>query len=98
MGTQEYCIVAFPNARMATQCQKAIQQAGIQAFMMPTPRELSASCGLSLRLPLEEWQRARETLDAAGIPAGERRFYQMSYDEHHRTVSPMEESIAPKAP
>ena len=91
---QEYCVIAFANARVATKGQNILQQTGLKAFLMPTPREITASCGLSLRLSPKDGPRAREALDAAGLPDEERRFYHMSYDEHHRSVVPAEELTA----
>ena len=91
---QEYCVIAFANARVATKGQNILQQTGLKAFLMPTPREITASCGLSLRLSPEDGPRPLEALDAAGLPDGERRFYHMSYDEHHRSVVPAEELTA----
>lgn len=54
---QEYCVIAFANARVATKGQNILQQTGLKAFLMPTPREITASCGLSLRLSPKDGPR-----------------------------------------
>lgn len=59
---------------------------------MPTPRELTAHCGLSLRFPPHALKQVRDALEACGMsPDGrEISFYRMEYDEHTRAVTPVE--------
>ena len=47
MEKHSYCVIVFPDSRAAIRAQKALEQAGMPAPVMPTPRELTARCGLS---------------------------------------------------
>ncbi len=86
MGLNEYDLVAFANASTAVSGRKALEEAGLRVCVMPTPREVSVSCGLSLRLPAEQWQNARAVLDALGIPPEERHFYRMEHRDRRQTA------------
>lgn len=70
--------------------QKALEEAGLPAHMMPTPREITAGCGLSLRFPPEQYPEARRIMETLTLPAEHCHFYRMTYDENHRQVVPME--------
>ena len=59
MEKHSYCVIVFPDSRAAIRAQKALEQAGMPAPVMPTPRELTARCGLSLRCPPEALERSR---------------------------------------
>lgn len=87
---QRYCVVAFSQAGAAIRGRQALEGAGVNAFVMPTPREITAGCGLSLRLPLEAWRQAGQALDASGTPRDTWRIYRMEYNDQTRTVTPME--------
>lgn len=89
-GVREWCVVAFSNTRAALQGQQTLEQAGVKAFMMPTPREITAGCGLSLRLPPEAWVDARQALNLSDIPADGWRSYRMENNEQVRVVTPIE--------
>ena len=79
MALEEYDLVAFSNASAAADSRKALEEAGLKVYVMPTPRMISVSCGLSLRLPAEQCQQVRDRLNALGIPAEERHFYHIKH-------------------
>ena len=92
MEKHSYCVIVFPDSRAAIRAQKALEQAGMPAPVMPTPRELTAHCGLSLRCPPEALEQVRAVLSAPdALPEGHSfSFYRMEYDAHTSTVTPME--------
>ncbi len=45
----EYYCLTFDSTHYAIKTEKKIKQHSIKAMMIPTPREISASCGLSLK-------------------------------------------------
>lgn len=92
MEKHSYCVIVFPDSKAAIKAQQVLTQAGMTAPVMPTPRELTAHCGLSLRFPPEALGQVREVLSALGeLPDGHSfSFYRMEYDAHTRTVTPME--------
>lgn len=86
---QDYCVIAFSNTHAAIAAQKVLERLGLPAHMMPTPREITAGCGLSLRCPPEGYAQARQAVASLKIPQDYCQFYRMTYDEHHRKVTAM---------
>ena len=54
-------IVLFYSTSAAFKLVKALEEAGVEAKLVPTPRELSSDCGTALRFP---WERRPEVSDA----------------------------------
>lgn len=88
---QDYCLISFANSSTASGARRALEKAGLTAYLMPTPREITASCGLSLRFPPEQLPQARRAVQACDLPADCLRFYRMTYDEHQRRVVPLDD-------
>ena len=56
----------FTTAGGAIAAQKALE--GVcSAVVMPVLRQVSAGCGIALRLTPDEWEKARDALAAAGV-------------------------------
>jgi len=87
---QDFCLIAFENTHAAISAQRALDEAGLQAYVMPTPREITAGCGLSIRFPPKEYAEAKRVMAALTVSADQFRFYRMTYDDEHRQVAPME--------
>ena len=87
-----YCVVVFSGSKEAILAQQVLTRAGMTVPVMPTPRELTAHCGLSLRFPLEAVPQVRDILNACKDLSEENSFafYRMEYDSHSRAVTPME--------
>ena len=94
MKRQDFGIIAFENTHAAISAQQALQQAEMQVHIMPTPREITAGCGLSLRFPPEEYLRVKGLVEGLSFPGEYCHFYRMTYDEQHRQVVPMEEGAS----
>ncbi len=60
-------IVTFDSTHHALKAESLLQNAGFKLDILPTPRELSASCGLSLSLKRAELQPALELLADRGV-------------------------------
>ena len=88
---ERYIIAVFTDSKAAVTAQQALTQANIYAPVMPTPRELTDHCGLSLRFPPASLAQVREALEGCGLRAEEGKvgFYRMEYDAHSRTVRPI---------
>ena len=93
MGRQDFCVIAFVNTHAAISTQKALEEAGLPAHIMPTPREITAGCGLSLRFPPERYAEVKQLVECLDIPNDYCHFYRMTYDDRHRQVVPMEDSL-----
>lgn len=59
---ERYYVIVFPNAHTAMAAQKRLNDRQIPIFMMPTLRELSDSCGLSIRFLPADLYRVRQAL------------------------------------
>ena len=51
-------LVVFESVHQAIRAEQRLLKAGLRVELLPTPREISASCGQSLSFPAD----ARETL------------------------------------
>jgi hypothetical protein len=54
LSLQDYCIFTFISTSHALKGEKVMKQAEAHFVMMPTPREVSTSCGLAIKVnPVE---------------------------------------------
>ncbi len=51
---KEYGIFTFRSTSQALKAERVLKQSSAQFLLMPTPREISASCGLSVKLDLAD--------------------------------------------
>ena len=76
----KYGVILFQTSSAAMQAEAILLKADLKVKLIPTPRELSSDCGISLRFDwefLDKVQSFQENgrLDAVGIyplPGGER--------------------------
>ena len=87
----EYYLLTFESTHAAIQTEKLLKPAGIQ--IMPVPRFISASCGISIRIKPESREQAEEIF-RADSPLGkdEYHYYHVVIDPATREVdcSPLE--------
>lgn len=62
---ETYLLFTFDSTHAAMAASRALKPLG--AVMMPTLREISVSCGISLRLRPEDREEALSRLAAAGL-------------------------------
>lgn len=62
MLEKEFYIITFESTHLAISTEKFLL-AEVQVEMVPTPREISASCGLSLKISLENIQKVKALLE-----------------------------------
>lgn len=56
----EYYIAVFDSTHYALQFEKVIKNGGFRISIMPVPREITASCGISAKLEADEIDRIKE--------------------------------------
>jgi hypothetical protein len=56
-----HCILVFESTHQVLKAEKALQQAGIRHEIIPTPKDLSSDCGMSIRV----YRSASATADIA---------------------------------
>ena len=61
-------VVLFQSTRHAIRADRKLGEAGVPIDIIPTPRHLSANCGISIAFAEEDRERVTETLTAHHIP------------------------------
>lgn len=61
-------MLAFESTHAAMAAQVAFGKAGVTFALIPTPREISAGCGMSLKFRAASCERARALADQALSP------------------------------
>lgn len=59
---KEYGIFTFKSTSQALKAERVLKESSAHFLLMPTPREISASCGLAIKLELENIAGYREIL------------------------------------
>ena len=68
MERMDWVHATFPSSGGAIAAQRALN--GVcPAIVMPVLRQVSAGCGIALKLKAEDWETAREALKNAGVDA-----------------------------
>jgi hypothetical protein len=60
-------VFGFASTHDALDAEVALQRSGIEVIPIPAPKSIGALCGIALRMPLEQVERARACLVGAGI-------------------------------
>lgn len=60
-------IVAFNSTHNAIKSEKLLQEANLKSTTLPTPREISASCGISIKFEKDDFEKVKKTLDENNI-------------------------------
>lgn len=69
MNEGDHCLITFPTTHHALAAERALHGEEVRFVIVPTPRALSAGCGLAIKLPCAETQRARAILSRSAIQA-----------------------------
>ena len=64
----EYSVVLFHSSSHALRAEKVLQGAGIPNKMVPTPRQLSSDCGMSLRFDRADEEQVIRALADHEVP------------------------------
>lgn len=62
-----FIVYGFPSTHDALAAEALLEDVGVEVTPIPTPRTLGALCGIALRVPLGESDRADGYLTAAAI-------------------------------
>lgn len=60
-------ILIFRGTHQVLSAEKRLKGGGVAMRLVPVPRRLTSDCGLAIRIPLAERERAREVLAAARL-------------------------------
>lgn len=81
MNMESFCVVVFESTHDAIKTEKAIK-ASVKVELIPTPREISASCGLSVKFAPGEVDQVREIVKSVG--SDRKRLFEIDYDADGR--------------
>jgi len=59
---EDYYIIAFDSTHHAISTEQFLRDGGKDIMMIPTPREISSSCGLSIRIKGKDIDETAEQL------------------------------------
>lgn len=83
---ESYYLLTFPNAHTAMAAQKILQEKGIPLFMLPTLRELSDSCGLSIRFRPQDLGQVRRLLAEDALLKKNHQLYSVRQEKNQRQI------------
>lgn len=64
----KYCLFTFNTTSHALKAEKVLKEAGADFLVVPTLREISSSCGLSVKLSLENMKVYYKKLAEGKVP------------------------------
>lgn len=64
---EEFLIVTFESTNFAMQTEAVFKGLEITNQIIPTPREITLSCGLSIRTPFENFEKILNLIDQKKI-------------------------------
>lgn len=59
----EYILITFESTNFAMQAEASLKNENIIHQVMPTPREITLSCGLSIRFSVDDVDKVRKLVD-----------------------------------
>jgi len=65
--TRTYTVFGFASTHQALDAEALFDDMGIDVVTIPTPAELGGLCGIALRVPPEQAERAERYLENVGI-------------------------------
>ena len=63
MKTIGYYILAFDSTHHAIRTEGQLKKNGLEGEVIPTPRDIDASCGLSIKIPSQCLERVKQLID-----------------------------------
>ena len=67
MRKKEYTLITFESTHHAMAAEEVFEEENINFKTIPTPREVSHSCGLALLLGLEDLQRVKRIIEEKNV-------------------------------
>lgn len=59
---ENFYVVSFDSTHHAIKAEKLFKEENLNIRMMPTPREITASCGLSIRFEVDDLGKVEEII------------------------------------
>jgi hypothetical protein len=81
-------IISFESANFAIQTEAYLKKLGMKLQMMPTPREITLSCGLSIKTSVDNLNKIYELVDKEIIRIKE--LYVLNFDGIQKNIQKVE--------
>lgn len=82
---REFILITFESTNYAMQAESQLKNAGINFQVIPTPREITLSCGLSIRLPMEYIKTVQDIISSGQIKIKE--LYEVKNLKGHKSYN-----------
>jgi len=86
--TTNEIIATFDNTHHALRFEKTLKENQIKLTVMPVPREVSASCGLSVKFSIDDYSGIKELTSREEILV--KKFYEILLEEGKRRYLALE--------
>lgn len=87
LNADKYCLATFPTTHSALHAEKVLDVLGLPFLIVPTPKEISAGCGLSIRVFCEDLDTVSQKLRENNAIVKE--FFQMEKTLAKTIASPL---------
>lgn len=85
---EQYLLITFTSSNYAMQCESVLKSEGMKAQVIPTPREITLSCGLSILSEVENLERVRDLVREGKIVV--KRTYVLEGTGRGKTIKELE--------
>lgn len=82
----DYCVITFASTSGALKGEKLMKAANREFVVMPTPREISTSCGLSLKIKPADAEESCQVLREGGVEISG--VYHLIRDGNQKSITP----------
>ena len=66
-ATDPVLILIFRGTHQVLSAEERLKEGGVRLRLIPVPRRLTSDCGLAIRIPLDQRDRAREILSGTRL-------------------------------
>jgi len=85
LSLDDYCVFTFATTSNALKAEKELKNAEAEFIIMPTLREISSSCGLSVKIRPDNKNNTLGILSGQGVPV-EAVYHVLRQDKHNQVI------------
>ena len=84
MKNEVYGVLTFESSHHAISGEKLFKEAGLKFKTIPTPREITSSCGLSIKFDLKDLELVKESIEKTNLAI--KGIYKLNKVDHKYSV------------
>lgn len=88
ISLDDYCVLTFATTSYALKAEKELIDSGAEFIIMPTLREISSSCGLSVKTYPEDLENVKQVLTEQRVPI--EGIYKVKKEDKNNLVTKLE--------